>query len=218
MSDQAMGREELERIFEDANRFRWITTDHDGREARERCREILQRMTGMSYSAAGRDIDILRKEYPIPELPEPPDISTDAALREELQQLREKYDEYFQLQCPIVQPSCLMCGQQKEFTIKHLKLGSVGICVDCVALREELAKSEEKYRQDTGDLGSAVEAWKREVERLREELAQATEERDRLCDTIGSGIVELGKKLEQAQVLIVELGDLHEMNLKKGVK
>lgn len=48
----------------DAERYRWLTEDHDSKEMRNRCLEILSRMPVMSYSAACAAIDAVRKgEY-----------------------------------------------------------------------------------------------------------------------------------------------------------
>lgn len=63
-----------------------------------------------------------------------------AAKDEELAKLREKHDQFFRYQCPLAQPSCLMCGQVKEFAIKHLELGAIGICRDCISFKQELAR------------------------------------------------------------------------------
>lgn len=46
---------------EDAERFRWLTEDHTDAETRTRCREILERMAVMSYSAACVAIDHARR-------------------------------------------------------------------------------------------------------------------------------------------------------------
>lgn len=46
---------------EDAERFRWLTEDHTDEETRTRCREILDRMAVMSYSAACVAIDHARR-------------------------------------------------------------------------------------------------------------------------------------------------------------
>jgi FtsZ-binding cell division protein ZapB len=45
----------------DAERYRWLTEDHDSKEMRNRCLEILSRMPVMSYSAACAAIDAARK-------------------------------------------------------------------------------------------------------------------------------------------------------------
>src|SRR5690606_3086702 len=45
----------------DAERFRWLTEDHTDAETRTRCREILDRMSVMSYSAACVAIDHARR-------------------------------------------------------------------------------------------------------------------------------------------------------------
>jgi len=51
---------------EDAEIFRWLTTDHDVPETRIKCRDLIERLPVMSYSAARRDIltaiDRARKE------------------------------------------------------------------------------------------------------------------------------------------------------------
>jgi FtsZ-binding cell division protein ZapB len=44
----------------DAERYRWLTEDHDSKEMRNRCLEILSRMPVMSYSAACAAIDAAR--------------------------------------------------------------------------------------------------------------------------------------------------------------
>lgn len=44
----------------DAERFRWLTADHADREIRQKCRDILERMGAMSYSAACISIDAIR--------------------------------------------------------------------------------------------------------------------------------------------------------------
>lgn len=41
----------------DAERLRWLTADHEDQESRGRCRELLERMPTMSYSAATAAID-----------------------------------------------------------------------------------------------------------------------------------------------------------------
>jgi FtsZ-binding cell division protein ZapB len=45
----------------DAERYRWLTEDHDSKEMRNRCLEILSRMPVISYSAACAAIDAARK-------------------------------------------------------------------------------------------------------------------------------------------------------------
>ncbi|MDY0071851.1 MAG: hypothetical protein RBR77_04295 [Thauera sp.] len=51
----------IEAAREDAERFRWLTEDHTDAETRTRCREILDRMAVMSYSAACVAIDHARR-------------------------------------------------------------------------------------------------------------------------------------------------------------
>lgn len=46
-----------DRMAKDAARYRWLTTDHDDPETRRKCRDLLDRMAVISYSAASRDID-----------------------------------------------------------------------------------------------------------------------------------------------------------------
>ncbi|MBK9497389.1 MAG: hypothetical protein IPO08_23285 [Xanthomonadales bacterium] len=41
----------------DAKRYRWLTDDHDSRDTRKACHDILARMPVMSYSAASQTID-----------------------------------------------------------------------------------------------------------------------------------------------------------------
>ena len=77
--------------------------------------------------------------------------------------------------------------------------GVLGMVTDA-ALREDLAKSEEKYRQDTSDLNSAVEAWKLETERLREELAQWPKELERVERLLSAE----RKELAQTRARLVE--------------
>lgn len=45
----------------DAERFRWLTEDHSDPEQRQACRDLLDRMARMSYSAACMSIDAVRK-------------------------------------------------------------------------------------------------------------------------------------------------------------
>lgn len=49
--------EELEPLYQDALRYRWITEDHADPETRDKCRDILKRLPLMSYSAASSAID-----------------------------------------------------------------------------------------------------------------------------------------------------------------
>jgi hypothetical protein len=44
----------------DAARFRWLTEDHSDPEQRQACRDLLDRMSRMSYSAACMSIDVHR--------------------------------------------------------------------------------------------------------------------------------------------------------------
>lgn len=44
----------------DASRFRWLTEDHADPEQRQACRDLLDRMARMSYSAACMSIDVHR--------------------------------------------------------------------------------------------------------------------------------------------------------------
>jgi hypothetical protein len=44
----------------DAERFRWLTEDHADPDQREACRNLLDRMARMSYSAACMSIDVHR--------------------------------------------------------------------------------------------------------------------------------------------------------------
>lgn len=41
----------------DGARFRWLCEDHGDRETREKCRSLIDRLSGMSYSAAVMSID-----------------------------------------------------------------------------------------------------------------------------------------------------------------
>lgn len=50
-------RAELAECKRDAERYRWLTYDHDDAEQRKRCREIWDRGCVMSYSALSADID-----------------------------------------------------------------------------------------------------------------------------------------------------------------
>lgn len=45
-------------LEEDAKRYRWLTYDHDDKQTRAMCREILNRMSALSYSAASTAIDL----------------------------------------------------------------------------------------------------------------------------------------------------------------
>jgi hypothetical protein len=54
-------RAEVDALRADAERYRWLTEDHDSKEMRNRCLEILSRMPVMSYSAACAAIDAARK-------------------------------------------------------------------------------------------------------------------------------------------------------------
>jgi hypothetical protein len=54
-------RAEVDGLRADAERYRWLTEDHDSKEMRNRCIEILARMPVMSYSAACAAIDAARK-------------------------------------------------------------------------------------------------------------------------------------------------------------
>ncbi|NDY93436.1 hypothetical protein [Ideonella livida] len=47
---------------QDSARLRWLLEDHADPAKRERCRELLGRMAGMSYSAAAADIDAAMRE------------------------------------------------------------------------------------------------------------------------------------------------------------
>jgi len=47
---------------QDSARLRWLLEDHADPATRERCRELLARMAGMSYSAAAADIDAAMHE------------------------------------------------------------------------------------------------------------------------------------------------------------
>lgn len=46
----------------DSDRLRWLTEDHADPTTRSRCRELLERMPMMSYSAATADIDTAMRE------------------------------------------------------------------------------------------------------------------------------------------------------------
>lgn len=50
-------RAELAEAKRDAERYRWLTYDHDDAEQRKRCREIWDHGSVMSYSALSVDID-----------------------------------------------------------------------------------------------------------------------------------------------------------------
>jgi hypothetical protein len=50
----------LTRDASDAERFRWLTEDHAHPAQREACRNLLDRMARMSYSAACMSIDVHR--------------------------------------------------------------------------------------------------------------------------------------------------------------
>lgn len=52
--------EQLRRMADDAERFRWLTEDHADRDTRARCRAILECMPVRSYSAACLSIDAAR--------------------------------------------------------------------------------------------------------------------------------------------------------------
>ena len=54
-TDKVMGQQQ------DAERYRWLVEDHDDRETRAKCRELLDRLGMMSYSAASAAIDTARK-------------------------------------------------------------------------------------------------------------------------------------------------------------
>jgi len=51
----------LTRDASDAARFRWLTEDHAHPEQREACRDLLDRMARLSYSAACMSIDVHRE-------------------------------------------------------------------------------------------------------------------------------------------------------------
>ncbi len=53
--------------------------------------------------------------------------------------LLKEHEKFLAYQCPKAAPSCLMCGQVKPFTTKHMVLGSIGICGDCTNLQAALA-------------------------------------------------------------------------------
>lgn len=55
-------RAELESCRKDAERYRWLTEDHDDRAKREARREICERLPVMSYSAASDAIDAAMQE------------------------------------------------------------------------------------------------------------------------------------------------------------
>jgi len=74
----------------------------------------------------------------------------------QLATLQAHHDKFFDLQCPKAPPSCLMCGQVEEFAIKHLVLGSVGICKACVSVRETL---QAQLRQVREALQGILEKW-----------------------------------------------------------
>ena len=44
-------------VFDDAMRFRWLTEDHEDKEARDKARSLLARMLVMSYGDACAAID-----------------------------------------------------------------------------------------------------------------------------------------------------------------
>lgn len=48
---------ENERLRKDMERYQWLTEDHADRAIRVRCREIIDRLPVLSYSAASREID-----------------------------------------------------------------------------------------------------------------------------------------------------------------
>ena len=50
-------RARVEAAEKDAARYRWLTSDHDDPWVRQHCREILERMGVMSYSATSTAID-----------------------------------------------------------------------------------------------------------------------------------------------------------------
>lgn len=41
----------------DAERYRWLVADHDNKDTRQKCRDLLSRLGVMSYSAASSEID-----------------------------------------------------------------------------------------------------------------------------------------------------------------
>lgn len=49
-------------MLADGARLRWLTRDHADPDTRARCRELLERMPMMSYSAATADIDAAMRE------------------------------------------------------------------------------------------------------------------------------------------------------------
>jgi len=55
-----------------------------------------------------------------------------AALDQAAQEaVTELGDLRLRLNCPMVAPSCLVCGQQKELVIRHLEASAIGVCGDC---------------------------------------------------------------------------------------
>lgn len=41
----------------DAERYRWLVADHDNKDTRQKCRDLLSRLGVMSYSAVSSEID-----------------------------------------------------------------------------------------------------------------------------------------------------------------
>ena len=54
-----------------------------------------------------------------------------AALQAAQEAVTELGDLRLRLNCPMVAPSCLVCGQQKELVIRHLEASAIGVCGDC---------------------------------------------------------------------------------------
>lgn len=65
---QAAEIERLRAAVPDADgaRFRWLCEDHSDRETREQCRSLIDRLPGMSYSAAVMSIDAAMAAAPEP--------------------------------------------------------------------------------------------------------------------------------------------------------
>jgi len=40
-------------------------------------------------------------------------------------------DLRLRLNCPMLQPSCLLCGQQRELVVRHLEAQAIGVCELC---------------------------------------------------------------------------------------
>lgn len=56
------------------------------------------------------------------------------------------------LNCPMLAPSCLVCGQVKPFAIRHIEAHAIGVCGECRSASQQLAAMTAERDEACGEL------------------------------------------------------------------